>query len=214
MRTAERLITYTGLAMALGLSLSAYVSSNAGSRAMADTSGALWHAADESANLKIASCDVFKVAGKLMGTDRFKKPIEDKQNEFKAQVTPLDNELKAIVERAKAMGPNASGPEAQALAEEYKRKEAELIRLSQDLDRQMNKFVAEKNYEAYKDVLDAINVIAEQRAYTHVFSTRSVEEMKSPETAPAFLQGVLARPLAKSPSGDDITEDVIAELKL
>jgi Skp family chaperone for outer membrane proteins len=209
MRLTERLVTYTGLAVAIGLGLSA-ASSRFEASAYARGSAAI--SADT--NPKIATCDVFKIAGKLMETELYTKQITDKRDELKNQLTPLENELKTLGDKLRAMGPNAQGPEAEQTAQEFQRKQTEYLKLGQGLDDQMNKFIAEQNFDAYKKVLDSINAVAERRGYTHVFSTRSTDDMKAPANPPAFLQGVLARPLAKSPTADDITDDVMADLKV
>lgn len=207
MRFTERAMVYTGVLAALGLGLFA-AADRLQSRAHADTH-AVW--AD---GVKIASCDVFKVAGKLMSTEPYEKLITAKRDELKAQLMPLENELKAIGERLKAMGPSAQGPEAEQAAGEFQKKQNEYLKKGQDLDAEMSRFIAEQNFDAYKKVLESVSAVADKRGYTHVFSTRGSDEMKAPSNPGAFLQGVLARPLAKSPAADDITDDVMADLKL
>ncbi len=207
MRTTERLFTFGAVALSLALGLSAYLSTGAGNRAVAAT-------AAFNADTKIATCDVFKAASKLMDTERFKKEVEDKRNTLKDQMKPLETELQGIAQKLQAMGKDARGPEAEQTARDFQTKQQEYLKLGQQLDVEMGKFIAGKNFDAYKLVLDSVNAISDRKGYTHVFSTRSTEDMKSPENPSAFLQGVLARPLARSPQGDDITPDVLADLKL
>ena len=209
MRITERLVLYTAVATALGFSLASLSHSRVEPRAQA---GML--VIDPDAPSKVATCDVFKAAKALMLTDRFSKPIDDKKAELQAGMTPLENELRALTDRLKALGPNAQGPDAEALAKEFQDKRAQYMKLGQDSDAAMNKFVVEKNVEADQQVLDSVTAIAERRGFTHVFTTRGLDEAKELATTSAFLQYILSRPLVKSPTDADLTADVMADLKL
>ena len=126
MRTTERLFTFGAVALSLALAFSAYISTSAGNRAVAATTAF-------NADIKIATCDVFKAASKLMDTERFKKEIEDKRTGLKDQMKPLENELQTLAQKLQAMGKDARGPEAEQTARDFHTKREEYLKLGQQL---------------------------------------------------------------------------------
>lgn len=164
--------------------------------------------------VRIAMCDVVLIAGRLMDTDQYAKPLAEKRRSLAESLVPLEREVEAIGKQLQALGPNATGPEAQALARQFNDKRQQYSQQAQVLDRQYDAFRSQINFEAYKQVLAAADAIGERRGYTMVIASRRLDDGRAPDNAMSFLQGVLARPVVRIPKADDITDAVAAEVKL
>lgn len=217
MRFSERAVIYSAVAIALYLGGAAFMNSQAGLSAQArqpiDTTAEAAKQPGAKAPI-IAVADVYKVASKLVGKPRFSAIIEDKRKVLKDRITPVEKELRDLAEKLQAMGPDAKGPEAEVTARAYQSKQQEYIRLGQQLDKEMETTIAQVNFDAYKQVVEAATAIAEKKGYTILLASRSMDDMKTPEQSQGFIQALLARPVLKSPGADDLTADIMADLKV
>ncbi len=171
-------------------------------------------ASPESPSFRPATCDIYKVTGKLAETDRFTSRINDRQRQLREQIEPMERELRELADRLRGMGEQPRGPEAEALLQQFNEKGAALRRAARDADEELTLLLSHVSHEAYKEVIAAVDVVAEKRGYTHVFASQTTEDMRPPAGIQQFVQGMLSRPVVRAPQSDDITFDVIAELKL
>jgi len=162
----------------------------------------------------IAVIDLHRVAGKLVGAEIYANQMKEKETQLRARMKPLEADLKAVAERLKVMGKDAKGPEADAAASEYQSKNNDLMRLGQSLDKEMEATVASVNFEVFKRVAAAADLIATRKGHLYVISSRNLDDSRPPETIGAFNNAVLSRPIVKMPPGADITAEVMAELGL
>lgn len=214
MKLTERTLTFAGLALALYLGGSAYFATAPNAAvAGAGRSGGV-HAEPKAST--VAVVDTYRIAVKLMDTARFKDRIEGKRKEWADKLAPLEKNLDELANKLRAMGPEAKGPEAETTAREFETKRQEYGALRQQAEREMDSFVAGVNFDAFKQVVDSAAAIADKKGYSLVLSSRGTgpDEMKAPDSSGAFVQSLLARPVIKSATADDITADVIADLKL
>jgi hypothetical protein len=163
---------------------------------------------------RAATCDIVKVTSKLAETERFTGRVSARQQQLREQFEPMDREVRELAEKVRALGPDAKGPEAERLIGELNQKGAALQRAAQAADQELAQLATSVSFEAYKQAVAATDLIAEKRGYSHVFATRAIDEAQAPTNLQQFSQGLLARPLVRFPQGDDITLDVLAELKL
>jgi hypothetical protein len=133
---------------------------------------------------------------------------------LREQIEPMERELRELADRLRGMGDQPRGPEAEALLQQFNEKGAALRRAARDADEELTLLLSHVSHEAYKEVIAAVDVVAEKRGYTHVFASQTTEDMRLPSGIQQFVQGMLSRPVVRAPQGDDITFDVIAELKL
>lgn len=158
---------------------------------------------------RIAVVDVLTVVESLFQSERYTPARKKFQDEQAAAMSALRDELSAMETRGSAM---ASGsPEQQALIEQYqaKRESADMIRVN------VEEFNTNQIAEAYRVAIETAGALADKRGYTHVLASRTDtgRYIRSSNSAEA-VQEILARPVLKCPAGDDITADVLKELKV
>jgi len=165
--------------------------------------------------VRFAVCDVYKVADRLTKTDKFQKDVTEKRTDLSSKIEPLGKGMEELTKRLQETPKEKqSGPEWEAAIGEYQKKGMELRQREETLQAEFAEFLTLKNFEAYKEVLASVEAVAAKRGYTHVFSSRSIQDMEKPSSPLAFTQGLLARPVLVAPAGDDITLDVLRDLKL
>lgn len=164
--------------------------------------------------VRIATCDVVRASSLVMETEAYTKPLSERRAALSTQLEAGRKEVEALAGQLQALGPNERGPEAQALAQRFQQKREAYAQATQTAEREFEQFRAAKNFEAYRKAVAAADAVATRRGYTIVIATRAMEEGGVPVSGQAFLQGVLARPVIRSPKADDITADVFAELKV
>lgn len=166
------------------------------------------------APLRIATVDIYKVSGKLVAREVPQNRIKGRQAELAAEIKPLEDELNRLSEQLRTLAPEDRSQAAQALAQSFERTRQTYAQRAQEADNKLNAFIAQVNFEAFKEALDSVNAIADRRGYTHVLSARGSDDMPVPTNSLSFVQGLLSRPVLRSPVADDITPDVLADLNL
>lgn len=168
-----------------------------------------------SATPKYAVCDVYKIADKMLQTPRYVKAMEEKTAELRAKMAPKAEEFDKLTQQLQGTPQDKQDtPEFKMGVEQYRKLQEELRAMDQEARTAMVAFIAEKNFEVYKQILASVDDIATKRGYTMVLNSRSIEDMEKPASADAFFRGVLARPVVKSSAADDLTLDVMKDLKL
>jgi len=167
------------------------------------------------ASPKYAVCDVYKIADKMLQTPRYVKAMEEKTAELRAKMAPKAEEFDKLTQQLQGTPQDKQDtPEFKMGVEQYRKLQEELRAMDQEARTAMVAFIAEKNFEVYKQILASVDDIATKRGYTMVLNSRSIEDMEKPASADAFFRGVLARPVVKSSAADDLTLDVMKDLKL
>lgn len=167
------------------------------------------------ASPKYAVCDVYKIADKMLQTPRYTKAMEEKTAELRAKMAPKAEEFEKLQQQLQGTPQDKQdSPEFKAGVEQYRKLNDELRAMDQEARNAMVAFIAEKNFEVYKQILASVDDIATKRGYTMVLNSRSIEDMEKPTSADAFFRGVLARPVVKASAADDLTLDVMKDLKL
>lgn len=173
------------------------------------TSGAAAAKAERAA--RFATCDVYKIAERLMKQDKYSASIKNAKAEAEARLEPMAKELEALRNKINAAGGPKADPEGTQL---YQQKQQAIVQAQSTAEREFDRFTSQTNHAAYLAVIDAAQIVATARGYTHVLATRPADSGSGPETALQFTLGVLARPAVIFPTDDDLTEAVMAELKL
>ena len=162
----------------------------------------------------IAIIDIYRISAKLVSTNAYTSRMEAKREELRKRIAPMDNELKAITEKFKALGPDNKSPEAQQAAAAFEAKQQDIMKLSQGLDREMDTFVTAINYEAYLAVVRQAQALAKASGFTYLFASRPADDTTVPGSAGAFMQSVMSRPVLLAPSGTDLTTELLISMKL
>lgn len=210
MRRAERVVVYGGLALALSVGvLDRFPSLHA--NATPSAAAARPDAAEPAAG-KLAVCDIYQIADRLIDSDRYRPRLKEEQDRLKAELKPLEDELRQIEERGNAMDPQAE--ETRALAMEFQRKRQEYQQKLRESERMYQAFLATAYVEAYDTAKAAAQNVAEDLGYAYVIASRKADQKIETTDLSQVVQAVLARPVIKAPEDADITEDVVKDLKL
>jgi len=162
----------------------------------------------------IATVDVYRVAAKLVSTGAYTSRMEAKRDELRTRIAPMDNELRAITDKFKALGPDNKSPEAQQTAAAFEAKQQDIMKLSQGLDREMDTFVTAINYEAYLTVVKQAQALAKASGFGYLLASRPADDTTVPGSASAFMQSVMSRPVLLAPAGTDLTTELMTAMKL
>ncbi|MBX3360821.1 MAG: OmpH family outer membrane protein [Phycisphaeraceae bacterium] len=162
--------------------------------------------------IRVATVDMFQLLESMIDSDRYKPARDARDAEIKSKYDALLAELKSLETKIQLI-PQGT-PEFQATMSQGQAKEMERQQFAQQVGRDQDAFVASQVKEAYALVHAAVNESAAQLGYTHVFTTRtSATNMKGDSLAPV-MQEILARPLVRTSTTDDITDKVRARLGL
>jgi Skp family chaperone for outer membrane proteins len=163
---------------------------------------------------RIATVDVLSVVEKLASSDRYMPAREEKIKSLRAPIEVLQKELDELRTKITAIPDFQTNAEAQPLIQQFQQKNQTMQSFTQQAQTEAESFNTGQLQEAYKIVLETVSTIATSRGYTHVFSTRLPDNKMTSTNVQGMLQEMLARPLIKAPPADDLTQDVIKELKL
>jgi len=173
-----------------------------------DGNAALGQQTPAPAPMRIATVDVYSIVDKLMQSAESKKSQDDLKAKWEPRLEGLQNDLRKVDADLQALPQN--DPRVQDVMKTGRDKQAEYDRAVQDYEALSSRQLV----DAYTSVRDAANRIATTRGYTHVFVNRPAERPIDTKNLGNTLQEFFARPVIKSPSGDDLTRDVAAELKV
>jgi Skp family chaperone for outer membrane proteins len=160
---------------------------------------------------RLATCDIYKIAEKLMKQEKYSGPLQASRQDAEKKLGPMLNELQALRDKIEAAG-NPQNSREDILS--FQQKQQAFQQAQQQLERDIDRLAAQTNNSAFVAVVEAAQVVANAKGYTHVFSTRPVDVGAGPETQLQFTLGILAKPVVVYPKDDDITQAVMAEMKV
>ncbi|MBX3317100.1 MAG: OmpH family outer membrane protein [Phycisphaeraceae bacterium] len=162
--------------------------------------------------IRVATVDMFQLLESMIDSDRYKPARDARDAEIKSKYDAILAELKSLETKIQLI-PQGT-PEFQTTMSQGQAKEMERQQFAQQVGRDQDAFVASQVKEAYALVHAAVNESAAALGYTHVFTTRtSATNMKGDSLAPV-MQEILARPLVRTSTTDDITDKVRVRLGL
>ncbi|HYE02330.1 MAG TPA: OmpH family outer membrane protein [Phycisphaerales bacterium] len=194
MRPTERVLVYALLAAALLTALAAAARPA------------------EPPEAKVATCDIYGIADRLMKSEKFEPTIKEEFEKIRVALEPMEKELQEIQQRGETMKPEDPG--AGDLIREFQEKSQAYGRRRQELETNYQRFLAAKYVEAYDLVKNSVDAVAQDLGYTHVIASRKRDEKIQSENIQRVIEAVLARPVLKAPDDADITDDVSKDLKL
>jgi Skp family chaperone for outer membrane proteins len=161
---------------------------------------------------RIATADIYAVVEKLMQRPDYKKAQEDLKAKWDPKMDAIQKDFSRIDADLQMIPQN--DPKYPQVLKAGRDKQAEYDKAVQDRQVEFEGLSAKQLTESYGAVRDAASRVAERQGYTHVFANRPPERAINASTLGAALQEFLARPLIKSPPGDDLTRAVAAEMKI
>jgi Skp family chaperone for outer membrane proteins len=202
MRRIERIAVFGGLLAAIGLALSAH---NPGSAAVAGP-------APMADGVRFATVDAYLIVEKLMLQPEPKKARDDIAANWQAKASAIEKDLQNMERDLKVLPQN--DPHAQEILQQAQAKQQEFQKLQQDRAQDLERINSQQLVQFYKQVRDSSAAVGERLRYTHVLNNRSFDKAIETNTVAATLQEMLARPVMVGVPADDITKQVMAELKL
>lgn len=208
MKNVERVVLFSGLAVAIALGLGYR---DVGTQAVASSANSSTVVAD---GAKIATVDVLTVVERLASSDRYTPAREQKAKSLAAPIEQINKELDTLRQEITAIPDFQNNAEAQPKIQQFQQKSQNLETLRQTAQNELESFNVAQLQEAYKIAIDTTNAIAGTRGYTHVFATKPFESKMTSTNVNGVLQEMLARPIVRTNMADDLTDAVIKELKL
>lgn len=205
MKRVERFVIYSALVVCLAVASRPFLAGDGGSAALA------LHGGSRAAEFRLATCDVYKITDRLIESERYAEPRDERQRQIEGELEKMATDLQRMQERLQQMSPEDEG--AQELFQQYQQLQQILRQTEQEMMRLFQAFVARQYTEAYKQVRAAAEGIAEERGYTHVLASRR-EESIATDNPQRVVEALLGRPVVMSPEEDDLTEDVLDDLRL
>jgi Skp family chaperone for outer membrane proteins len=202
MRQIEKLFLFAGVALAVTLSVGSHL---AGTPAIA-------HERSAPRNATIATVDAYFVTDKLFASDELRKAREDLGKRWQDKMAALESDLRALEQQASTL--SQTDPKLQELARQAQSKQDEYRQSSQQGQQEIEKLNSDQLIAAYNRTAETAKSLADKLGYTHIISTRSADRPIQTVTGSATLQEMLARPLIRGSAEDDLTKQVLAELKL
>lgn len=204
MKTAERIVIYTGLALSISLA--------AGYQWMATPAVAGAGAPYAVADTRIATVDILGITEKMILSEKYLSARNTNTAAQNKMLEELDRGLKDVIARAQATQENS--PERKALEQEFTTKDQDLQRTAAQARAQIEQFNTIQVAECFKIVAAAANKLGSELGYTHVISTRSGEPTIRSNNVAGAVQEILARPVILGTTGDDLTDRLVRQLGL
>ena len=200
MRPAERFFLYVGALVTVVLALSFQHSDPA------------LAARPEPTPVRIATCDIFMIADKMMERPENKAPRDAIVEKWKAKVKLLDDEIQRLQSTLQVLPPN--DPQVQGIMTQGRAKSNERQMATEEGTNEVQKISSDQLVAAYNQVKGAVDTVSSRLGYTHVLCSRSASKPIESKNVNSTLQEFLARPVIKSDPADDLTQQVMAELKI
>ena len=164
------------------------------------------------AGLKIATIDVLRAIERHMARPELDAARAALVESWQSQLNTADAELKQLQDQARTL--TQADPKMQELYANYQAKQESYQQLSQSAQAEIDKLSSRQMVEGYDAVRGAVKTIAARGGYTIVLMSRPAGEPIDPLNQNMVIQQILARPVLEAAGGTDITDAVIAELKL
>ncbi len=199
MNKVERLFVYGGITLAVAVGLG-WRGVGEAAHAQGGTSG--------TAPVKIGVLDTLMIVERLVDSDRYKIAREAFQKDAAEKLTKSQTEFGELEAKFRSLPEDS--PEKAGIIEK-----AQALRAEDENTRNgVEKYNTDQIAEAYRVVIDAAGRIADARGYTHIIGSRTDAQLVRSPNVQGAVQEMLARPVLRMPAGDDLTAEVMKELKI
>jgi len=205
MTSTERVFLFAGVAVALGLGLSAQ---HVGPTAHGNAGSAVVQAEPP----RLATIDVLGVMARLLESDRYKPSNLANAQKWDNTLRTLVTELEDIRSRALAMPEGAA--ERMPLEQEFMQKNQAFEQTRGQAQQEIEAFNTAQVAEAYRLIVDRSNAVATELGYTHVLVSRGDEVKIASKSVAGAVQEILARPMIRTAPADDLTQRIIKDFGL
>lgn len=162
--------------------------------------------------VRIGMVDVYLVSERIMQQDEKRKAREQADE-------PFDQRIKTIADEARVMETQLqvlpqTDPQVQQIMERYQALQVDYERIEQERRRELERINSRQLIEAFEQARATAATVARAKGYSHIFANRQFDRPIETLTVGATLQEMLARPIIVGIPTDDLTDAVIAELRL
>ncbi|MCC6659790.1 MAG: OmpH family outer membrane protein [Phycisphaerales bacterium] len=161
---------------------------------------------------KIATVDVLKIVERYIGKPELATARTDLITKWQGQIGAAQAERDAIATQARGLQP--SDPKIQELSAQFQQKDADLQRMSQQAQSEVDTIVSQHMVQGYDAARTAVGAAATRGGYTLVLMSRAAAEPIKPQDQNMVIQQMLARSVVSASGVDDLTESIIADMKL
>ena len=156
--------------------------------------------------------EVGKALGQLMQAAHFIEARDELKLEIEDLLAEGKSVLDEIMEEARALEPDAE--DAPAMRQRWEQAYSEFQQLQQLAAEQQGAQYAAQMAEAYEEIVDAVDVVAERQNIDMVLRFIKPDQPFESNNPDATITQIRMRTALKYPEGIDITDDVLAELGL
>lgn len=171
-----------------------------------------WGDSDFRQTYTVAFMDISKVLNPLMEADTLKEERDRLSKDLEVAEKEYKDKLDAYGEQIKGM--DRQSPEAQAKIEEARKVYQEYMEWGQKAVEQRNKLDVSHLEKAYKDMVAAVDVVAEKMGIDIVLRFIPTDKEFKSNDAEQALNEIRLRTAVKYPTGLDITNEVMQELSI
>jgi hypothetical protein len=156
--------------------------------------------------------DIYSVVQKVMLRPEYKQAQDELKGKWEPRLEAIRADFRKLESDLQVLPQN--DPRAQEVIKAGRDKQAEFDKAAQDQNIEYEALSSKQLIDAYTQSRAAAGRVAEQKGYTHVFVNRPPDLAITSTTLGNALQEFLARPIIKSPAGDDLTRAVAGEMKV
>ncbi len=153
-----------------------------------------------------------KALSQLLQTDHFRDAREELNEELNEQMEEVKNLMESLRQEGQAIGPDS--PDAPAFRQRWEQAYGEFQHMQQLVAESRATLMAEQMQEAYKEILEAVNVVSERMDIDMVLRFIPPDGEFEQANPDATILQIRLRTALRLPNGIDITDDVLAELGL
>ncbi len=169
-----------------------------------------WGDNEHAEAFSIAFVHVGRAVGPLLEADHYADEYKRMEEEIRAADEEIGRRIEAFVEEHKDVTPE--DPEAARIQRTYQELVQERERWRLEGSQRLGQLAASHIEQAYRDLVAAVEVVAERRKIDIVFRfIPTADEFETPNPQQAHV-AIRARIALRYPPGLDITDDVLKEL--
>lgn len=165
---------------------------------------------------RIATIDMLAVVERLVLSDKYAPARDTLIRETNAGIEPVVAQMKDVEGKFAALKQDAPDyqQQGQALQAEYGQLQQQLQQTRDAGGQALERLNVAQLSEAYRLVLDAADGLASRLGYSHLIASRTGAPTFRSQDVTGIVQEMLARTILKTDPADDLTQRLIAELKL
>lgn len=180
-----------------------------------------WRGADSAAHAefqdsatphKVGTVDALALLREMLNSDAYGPARETMQKEAEARLQQGDEELRRLNTELELLP--QGDPRGQQLRQQLQQGFQLLQQQGQQEAAAFQQFSAGQATDAYRQILEAVRGVADEKGYTHVLTTRAGDTPDRSDNPAGVIQEILSRPVVVSPLSDDLTPAVRERLAL